>query len=159
MKYIKNYSILIIIIFIALINTIFLIKKPLYNELETLDLINFINQNIESDQLIQTDLYEYEKRDLGALIRILSKQNIYHDDPFPFTLNAFGEWKKRNENINEIKKLFSKHSYKLAICSLKKLNIDYYIAPIKFDENLINEYIVFKNMEYIVIKTKDNVNC
>ena len=157
MRYIKKYSILILVIFIALINTIFLIKKPLYNETNVLDLINFINKNIENNQLIQIDLNIYNKIDLGAVIRILANQNIYHDNLFPFALRAFSKWKERKENIIKIENLFNKHNYRLAICSLKKLNIDYYIASIKFDKKIIKKYVLYENAKYILIKT--NINC
>jgi len=149
-----KYKVFYIVIFIALMNTFFLIKKPLYNDIQTFDLINFINENIENNKLIQTDLSIHKKIFiLGPIIRILTNQNIYFDNSFPFNLRVFKEWKIRSEKIQQIKSQFKNSNFKLALCNLTKLNIDYYVSTTFYKDKFIVDNIAFKNDKYILIKT------
>ena len=90
---------------------------------------------------------------MGPIIRILTNQNIYFDNSFPFNLRVFKEWKIRSEKIQQIKSQFKNSNFKLALCNLTKLNIDYYVSTTFYKDKFIVDNIAFKNDKYILIKT------
>jgi len=137
-------------------------KEPLYDELTTKNLVFFLKNNVEDGELIQTDVKVRKKFFwISPLIRSIAKKNIYFDISFPFYEGAFIEWSERKKNIESIKDNFSNEKYKTGICKLKKINIDYYVSSAENNYAEFNNYIVYKNRDYLVLKINniDNNIC
>tara|TARA_B100000029_G_scaffold193758_1_gene191859 strand:+ start:1119 stop:1619 length:501 start_codon:yes stop_codon:yes gene_type:complete len=146
-------------IFLIIINLFFLHKEPLYKDEYLNKLIDFIDLNIEKESVIQTD-YTIDSNYLwiSPLIRSLTKRNIYFDDSFPFNFADSEEWLVRKKNILEIKKNILENNHNLAICLLKKHNINYFISTNQYK---LKDYknIIYSNDKYFIYKLENNLNC
>lgn len=136
---------------IVIICLLFLHKEPLYKDKNVKNLITFINSNIDGNSLIQTDYtIDYHYQWISPLIRILTNNNIYFDDSFPFDFKYSKEWLRRKKIIEIVKNNILNENYKTALCSLKKNNINYFISTNKFQIINYNEYIAYKNNKFTV---------
>ena len=142
---------LTLILFFIFFNIYFIEKKPLYNDKNLSEVINYISKNTEKESVIQTNFEPYENFVwISPLIRIISNRNIFFDNSFTFNLEDANEWLRRKKIVVESKELINSSNPKRGFCKLKKNYINYYVSTLNIDDKFLSEIIDFKNNKFYI---------
>lgn len=142
---------LISVLFLVFISTLFLHKKPIYQDNDLNNLVTYISKNIDDESIIQTDLIIYKNNiRISPIIRSLAKKNIYFDNSFPFNFKYANEWLNRKKNIIDINKDILNNNYHSAFCKLKQNNISFFLSTSKNILKNTDNYLDYKNDIFVL---------